>query len=247
MGSEYCVNDVSPIPISKKWIIVPAAGIGSRMGGEVAKQYLPIDHSTVLEHTLKNLLDVVGIEKIILALHPEDQLWSTFSLSAHTRIEAVVGGAERCHSVFNALLHLRGVAREDDWVLVHDAARPCITAQQVQTLIQQLESHPVGGILAVPVSDTLKAVTTDHAITHTVDRKSLWQAQTPQMFRYGLLLQALQSILDSDQAVTDEAAALEQLGYTAMVVKGSQTNIKITHPEDLTMAQLILRMRKSET
>lgn len=227
------------------WIVVPAAGVGSRMGEKVPKQYLSLRGLTVLEQTLKVLLQVSDIKKtvkkIIVALHPDDQHWPNLPLNKERCIETVVGGNARFHSVLNALEHIGNQAGLNDWVLVHDAARPCITVERVQYLIDQLVEHPVGGLLAVPVSDTLKAVTKENEIISTVDRQGLWQAQTPQMFRYGLLKEALQSALGSGQEVTDEASAIELCGHQVLVVQGKRNNIKVTHPEDLLMAELILQ------
>ena len=224
------------------WIIVPAAGIGSRMGASCPKQYLPLLRKTVIEHTLESLLGLPDIAGIYLALGSDDSYWNKLPLAQNSRINRVAGGAERCDSVLNALEQLSAHALPNDWVLVHDAARPCIFAQTILYLIDQVKDHPVGGILGVPASDTLKQVT-DSLIDATVDRRFLWQAQTPQMFRFGLLRDCLQRGLGEGKLITDESSALETYGYQPLMVQGRSDNIKITRPEDLTLAAMILQQQ----
>lgn len=230
----------------KFWMIVPAAGIGARMGANVPKQYLSLGDKTLLEQTLERLLQLPFIESLLLALHPEDSYWHALALSQDTRIQVVTGGNERSESVLNALNSLVPAAAENDWVLVHDAARPCISLSSIQNLCLQLHDHPVGGILGVPVSDTVKFVSSEETIQHTVDRSQLWQAQTPQMFRFGLLRSCLMRAVREDKALTDEASALEAYGYTPLMVHGRSDNIKITRPEDLLLAQWILQRQHEE-
>jgi len=152
---------------------------------------------------------------------------------------SVEGGRERCDSVLNGLQALSPWAQENDWVLVHDAARPCVTTEAIQTLITSVGGHEVGGILAVPVSDTLKRAD-GKVISATLDRRSLWQAHTPQMFRYSLLKESLERALANNFSVTDEASALEFSGYQTLLVEDRRDNIKVTRPEDLAMAEAIL-------
>lgn len=224
------------------WIVVPAAGIGARMAASCPKQYLPLAGKTVIEHTLERLLNLPAVAGIYLVLSAEDVYWNNLPLAKNNRIHRVVGGIERSDSVLNALEQLRTQASLDDWVLVHDAARPCIHAQSIMYLVNQLKDHPVGGILGVPVSDTLKYVV-DSVIDSTADRRFLWQAQTPQMFRFGLLRDCLQRGLVEGKLITDEASALEAYGYQPLMVHGRSDNIKITRPEDLAIAAMILQQQ----
>jgi 2-C-methyl-D-erythritol 4-phosphate cytidylyltransferase len=222
------------------WIVVPAAGVGARMGADCPKQYLPLVGKTVIEHTLERLLALPNVAGVYLVLGASDNYWDDLPLAKNNRIHRVAGGAERCDSVLNALLQLQYVASPSDWVLVHDAARPCIHVQSVLHLIEQVKNHPVGGILGVPVSDTLKQVN-DSIIDSTVDRRLLWQAQTPQMFRLGLLRDCLQRGLAEGKLITDESSALESYGYQPLMVQGRSDNIKITRPEDLAIAAMLLQ------
>ncbi len=224
------------------WIVVPAAGVGARMGAGCPKQYLPLVGKTVIEHTLERLLALPNIAGIYLVLGVDDNYWNDLSLAQNNRIQRVAGGAERCDSVLNALEQLFANASPNDWVLVHDAARPCVHVQSVLHLIDQVKNHPVGGILGVPVSDTLKQVN-NSIIDSTVDRRLLWQAQTPQMFRLGLLRDCLQRGLAEGKLITDESSALESYGYQPLMVQGRSDNIKITRPEDLAIAAMLLQQQ----
>ncbi|MDZ4263530.1 MAG: 2-C-methyl-D-erythritol 4-phosphate cytidylyltransferase [Pseudomonadota bacterium] len=224
------------------WIVVPAAGVGARMGADCPKQYLPLVGRTVIEHTLERLLALPNVSGILLVLGADDNYWNDLPLAQHNRIHRVEGGAERCDSVLNALEQLHEMASPDDWVLVHDAARPCVHVQNILELIEQVKTHPVGGILGVPVSDTLKHVN-NSIIDSTVDRRSLWQAQTPQMFRLGLLRDCLRRGLADGKLITDESSALESYGYQPLIVQGRSDNIKITRPEDLATAAMLLQLQ----
>lgn len=224
------------------WIVVPAAGVGARMGAICPKQYLLLAGKTVIETTLECLLALPDIAGIYLVLSEEDSYWKELPLAQDPRIRCVVGGAERCNSVLNALDVLQTQASPNDWVLVHDAARPCIHIKSIQHLIDAVKDHPVGGILGVPVSDTLKQVA-DSSINSTIDRRLLWQAQTPQIFRLGLLQECLQRALAEEKLITDESSAIEIYGYRPLMVQGRSDNIKITRPEDLAVAALILQQQ----
>ncbi len=224
------------------WVVVPAAGIGSRMGANCPKQYLPLLDKTVLEHTLERLLAISIIEKIHIALADDDNFWSQLSCAQHKNIVRVPGGCERADSVLNGLRALSTQAHDHDWVLVHDAARPCIRAQEIMKLITVVGDHPVGGILGVPVSDTLKQVS-NAVIDKTIDRGPLWQAQTPQLFRLGLLRDCLQRALDEGKIITDEASALEIYGYRPLMIQGRSDNIKITRQEDLAIAAMLMQQQ----
>lgn len=226
------------------WAVVPAAGFGQRMGSNVPKQYLPIGDKTVLEHTVLKLLSVETIEGVLVVLAPNDSRFATLSIAKHPKVSTIIGGAERSESVLAALNSLQKKIKLSDWVLVHDAARPCVTVNSINILIDTLKVHTVGGILGVPVSDTLKQVDNKHIIVATIDRQNLWQAQTPQMFRYGILRESLQLALSLGNEVTDEASALEMSNYQPMIVEGQRDNIKITHSEDLSLAKFILEKQK---
>jgi 2-C-methyl-D-erythritol 4-phosphate cytidylyltransferase len=221
--------------------VVPAAGTGRRFGAAIPKQYLPLHGATVLEHSLQLLLNIAQLDRIVVALHPEDERWRELPVFADPRIEVVAGGDERCHSVLSGLQQLERGGAVPEWVLVHDVARPCCPRADIERLLAQLAQHPVGGLLAVPASDTIKRVDGARQIVETVDRSWLWQAQTPQLFRYRLLLDALSHCLGLGMTVTDEAQAVEALGWEAQVVEGSKRNIKITRPEDLALAEFFLR------
>lgn len=225
------------------WIIVPAAGVGTRMGASIPKQYLTIGSKTILEYTLERLLQVPQLAGLYLALSLDDDYWRSLALAKHPLLKVIAGGNERSDSVLNALQSLQSEADNNDWVLVHDAARPCVMLESIMMLIEQLRDHSIGGILGVPVSDTLKHVDQSQTIQQTVDRSVLWQAQTPQMFRYGLLRDCLQQALAAGKTITDEASAIEACGYQPLMVQGRSDNIKITRPEDLAIAKLILQQQ----
>lgn len=223
------------------YIIVPAAGGGTRMQQDTPKQYLPLDGQCILERTLHTLLSVPDIHQVIVALAPHDAYFDTLAICQQPRLTRITGGASRAASVLQALNHLTATAHADDWVLVHDAARPLVRLSDIATLRATLHDHPIGGILATPVSDTLKQVDTSLNIHSTIDRSILWRALTPQMARYGLLKAALSACLTQGIKPTDEAQALEQAGFTPRIVEGCSDNIKITYPMDLLLAEQIVR------
>jgi 2-C-methyl-D-erythritol 4-phosphate cytidylyltransferase len=219
--------------------LVPAAGLGARVGADIPKQYLEIAARPVLWHALRPLCESVRIEQTWVVLSPADQWFDRVDFSAFKgRLEVLrCGGATRAESVLNGLRGMQGVAAED-WVLVHDAARPCLTHALIAHLVAQVGDDPVGGILAVPVADTLKRADERTRIAGTEPRTGLWGAQTPQMFRHGALTRALSCVaLDR---VTDEASAMEAGGAHPMLVPGSATNLKITYPQDLAIARLLI-------
>jgi 2-C-methyl-D-erythritol 4-phosphate cytidylyltransferase len=229
------------------WCVVPAAGRGSRMGLEFPKQYLKLRNKTILEYTLDRLLTIPHLQGIVLSLDPMDTYWSQLSLAGDERIHSVDGGSERCDSVMSALNYLTSIADDRDWVLVHDAARPCVTLSSILSLTDAVVGHPVGGILGIPVSDTLKSVTGEYCIQGSVDRRSLWQAQTPQMFRLGLLRASLQKAIGEQHVVTDEASAMEFCGYQPIMVQGRRDKIKKTRPDDLALVQIILYQQSASS
>lgn len=223
--------------IANLWALVPAAGAGRRMGAEIPKQYLPLAGKTVLEITLDKLQSIPGLQGIVVALAADDTHFP--SLSCSSAVTCVVGGAERADSVYQGLLWLAGQGRENDWVLVHDAARPCVRVANIRRLIDKVMAENCGGILAAPVADTLKKASGEN-IAHTVSREHLWAAHTPQMFKVGELLTALGAAVRASLPVTDEASAIERAGGRVLLVADSRDNIKITQPEDLGLAEQIL-------
>lgn len=221
--------------------IVPAAGSGSRFGAEKPKQYLSLQGRPLIFHTVAALCACPAIERVWVVLSPDDPYWRQYDWSdLGPKLETVrCGGASRAESVANGL-QAAVVAGDDDWILVHDAARPCLSAERLDALIATLADDPVGGILAVPVADTLKRADGDQRIAATLPREGLWQAQTPQMFRRAVLARALAAT----RAVTDEAGAVEALGLKPRLVAGDSTNLKVTFPADLGIAESILRGRR---
>jgi 2-C-methyl-D-erythritol 4-phosphate cytidylyltransferase len=214
------------------------------MGAAIPKQYLPLAGRCVIEHTLDTLFACSRLAGVVLAVSADDSRWTEIrSRYTDSRLQCVTGGAERGHSVLRALRHLAGHADPGDWVLVHDAARPCVRLADIETLIEALRDDADGGLLGVPVSDTMKRVDCNGRISATVDREALWHAQTPQMFRLGQLQAALAQALDEGATVTDEASAMERAGYRPRMVEGHADNIKITVPAHLALAEFYLQER----
>jgi len=210
------------------------------MGAAIPKQYLDLAGLPVLEHSLRLFLDHPQIRGLAVTLDPRDERWACLPSARHPAILRASGGAERCHSVLNGLEVLAERAGEQDWVLVHDAARPCLRREDLDLLIATLERHPVGGLLGVPVRDTMKAADARGEVIETVPRAGLWHAYTPQMFRLGPLRQALSRAMAAGQWVTDEASAMELTGLRPLLVEGHADNLKITRPEDLPLAWFYL-------
>jgi 2-C-methyl-D-erythritol 4-phosphate cytidylyltransferase len=226
---------------AKNYVLIPAAGSGSRMGAALPKQYLPLLGKPMIHHTLSVFRIHPEISRIFVVLSPDDSGWEQYDFSAlGDKVEVLrCGGATRAESVLNGLDAIEGRLQENDWVLVHDAARPCLTQEMLDRLLAELAEDPVGGLLAVPVADTLKREGEDGRVDHTEPRAGLWRAQTPQMFRYGLLRQALQA--SGTNTPTDEAQAVEFLGHAPRLVMGDGHNLKVTYPEDLVIAELLLK------
>ena len=217
-------------PLSRLYVVVPAAGTGQRMGSAVPKQYLELNSGqTVLGMTVSKLQSLRP-ERLVVALHAADTWFDDLHLSG---VDRVVGGENRAASVLSALTAID--ARDDDLILVHDAVRPCVRVADINRLIDLARNHAEGALLATPVIDTLKRVT-DEQVTATVDRSQLWQAQTPQIFRFELLKRALLAA----PAATDEASAVEALGILPRICRGRADNLKITTNEDLAMARFIV-------
>ena len=219
--------------------LVPAAGAGSRMQSDCPKQYLPLLGEPLIAHTLRALARETRIAQIVVVVSPDDAHWESYDWSEwQGRLRVLrCGGEVRAQSVLNSLQALSAEITEDTWVLVHDAARPCLTNDALARLISNVEDDEVGGLLAVPVADTLKRAGSDGRVAVTEPRAGLWQAQTPQMFRYGLLKRAL---LATGADITDDASAIEHLGLSPLLVEADSRNLKVTHPRDLQLASLIL-------
>ena len=227
------------------WAVIPAAGRGSRLGGKVPKQHLEIAGRTLLEHSLEAVLEHPEIRGAALALAPDDPHWSGLERLCGKVLITVEGGGERHESVLSGLRGLATWAATEDWVLVHDAARPCLHPTDLNRLIDALRHDQVGGILAAPARDTLKRA--EHGrIEATIARQFVWHAMTPQMFRYGLLLDCLQAACEDGATVTDEASAVERAGYRPRIVEGSWQNLKVTRVEDLRLAEFLLTERRKE-
>lgn len=224
------------------WALIPAAGVGSRMRADRPKQYLQLAGKTILEHTLGCFLEHPQLRGLVVCLAADDPYWPTLACARDPRIERAEGGRERADSVLGGLLCLGELgAQEQDWVLVHDAARPNLTRQDLDKLLAELAEDPVGGLLAVPARDTLKRAGADGRVRETIDRAQIWQAYTPQMFRLGLLQRALHAAGD---AVTDEASAIEFIGLQPRLVVGHADNLKLTWPDDFARAERIFAERQ---
>lgn len=223
--------------------VIPAAGVGKRMGADRPKQYLPLLDSTVLEQTLQCVDEMPFVSAIVISISDDDPYWASLNVSLSKPLIRVSGGAERVHSVANAVAHV--VEQEmGGWIMVHDAARPCVRLEDVEKLIRAVDHHECGGILGMPVRDTMKQVGHAGDISATVDRFGLWHAFTPQLFRASLLHEALQAGLANPEKITDEASAIEALGYRPLMVEGASDNLKITRPEDLALASFYLQQRR---
>ena len=221
------------------WAVIPAAGVGARMAADRPKQYLQLGGRTILEHSLGCFLDHPSLKGLVVSLAVDDPYWPSLACAGDPRIQRADGGSQRSGSVLNALLQLNALgASDDDWVLVHDAARPNLSREDLDTLLAELAHDPVGGLLAVPARDTLKRVDKHGRVVESIDRSLIWQAYTPQMFRLGALHRALADSLVADAVITDEASAMEWSGQAPRLVEGRADNIKVTRPEDLEWLRL---------
>ncbi len=236
------------------YLIIPAGGTGTRMHSnkdninrktKIAKQYLKLDNGlTILDQTLKILLSIDQIKGCIIALANKDYLFTKSIFNNHSKlITTVIGGKERMNSVFNGLKALTDFAKDDDWILVHDSVRPCVKTSEIINLMNQLEHNKIGGLLATKVIDTIKQAS-NNIVNTTIDRSNLWQAQTPQMYRFGVLLKALNTVINDGINITDEANAIEYLRLKSVLIKSSKSNIKITNLEDLKLANFYLTQYK---
>lgn len=220
-------------------IVIPAAGIGNRMETAIPKQYLPISGKPMISYSIQTFFASPRIASIHLALSPEDYFWRNLELAANSRLQLhYTGGETRAQTVLNTLYAMKSQVDVDDWILVHDAARPGLTLALLDTLLDSLENDAVGGLLALPQADTLKQSNADDRVKTTIPRDGLWQAQTPQMFRYRLLTNALENF---DGVPTDEAQAIEALGFEPKLVIGSLRNMKVTYPQDMALMELFIQ------
>lgn len=227
------------------WVVIPASGVGSRMKADRPKQYLSLLGKTVLEHTLDCFTQRDDVAGIVIGLSATDPYWPELALSLQSSVPIYYseGGKERCHTVLNALVSLREneQATDSDWVFVHDAARPCLSQQDIDTLLASQHNNPVGSLLAMPVRDTMKReMASSGVVSHTEDRTGMWHALTPQMFPLGRLYDALSKALAEEATITDEASALEYCGEQPRLIEGEASNIKITRPADMALAEFFL-------
>ncbi|TCH63076.1 2-C-methyl-D-erythritol 4-phosphate cytidylyltransferase [Acinetobacter sp. ANC 4862] len=235
--------EIYPQMHHKIWAVIPAAGSGSRFSKTELKQYQMIQGQTVLEHTISRLNDL-PLSGYVLAISEDDSVAKTLNFTQPDKAYFCVGGAERVNSVLNGLTYLSQIASPDDLVFVHDAARPCVTQDCLNRLVNTAIQENCSAILAIPVRDTLKLVEQANNINKTVSRDYLWQAQTPQISKLGILKHAIEKALQDGITITDEASALEYVGEIVKVVQGRSDNIKITYSDDLELAKLILTVQK---
>jgi len=232
------------------WAFIPAGGLGRRMNAPVPKQYLPLLGRPVILHTLERLVSSARVQGVMVGIASDDAHWP----KVHPELKSVPkflgtspGGETRAHTVLNGLKALASKANPDDWVLVHDAVRPCVRVADIDKLIQAVSSDEHGGLLAQPVSDTVKQVDQDKRVVATIQREGLWRAATPQMFRIRQLQQTLEQSMKTGAVITDEASAMEQAGFRPKVVACHPDNIKITLAEDFALAELFLKQQQGKS
>lgn len=229
--------------MTKFHVIIPAAGVGTRMENVLPKQYLTLAGKPIIAHIIHTFFTHPNIASIHLAFSPEDKFWNDLALNADSRVHIhYTGGESRSETVLNTLDTMQIDA--DEWVLVHDAARPGLTHEALNRLLATLAEDDVGGLLAMPVADTIKKSNEMNVVNETVSRQNLWQAQTPQMFRYEMLKQAL---IEYDGLPTDEAEAVEALGFSPKLVHGELRNLKVTYPADLALLEMIFEHTDKQT
>lgn len=228
-------------PSPRIWAVLPAAGVGRRMGAAIAKQYLTLLGKPILCRSLDALLAHPAVAGGVVALAPQDPHWDQLAYRHEKPLFRVPGGAERSDSVLSALEFLLGQGDGEDWVLVHDAVRPCVMADDIEQLVAAGTARPDGALLAVPVRDTLKRQAPGGRVRETASREGLWHALTPQLFPLRQLHQALRAAQERGTTVTDESQAMEMAGFQPLLVEGRATNLKITRSTDLALAEAILR------
>ena len=224
------------------FLIIPASGVGTRMGSSTPKQYLRLENGlTIIDQCLKTLLEIKLISGFVVALSSTDSFFQSSHFYNHSKILAIAeGGKERFNSVLSALNSLNKTAQPNDWVLVHDSVRPCIKKSDIEKLIREVSNDSIGGILATSAIDTVKEINASGSIK-TIDRKKLYMAQTPQMFRFGILKEAIESAIRMGGRINDESEAIEKLGHSVKIIGGSSSNIKITAKDDIDLANYFLK------
>jgi len=222
------------------WAVVPAAGQGRRVGSVVPKQYLEIAGAPVLAHSLNRLAEIQQIDAIFVGISKVDRYWEKLVLPQDMQVACYTGGQSRAETVWLGLETLKEYASAEDWVLVHDAARPCVEASQIEALISAVVPSFEGGLLAAPISDTVKIANQDLTTRQTMNRTMLWRAQTPQLFQFPVLSAALDAVADDFESISDEAVAVEKLGLNPLIVRSTERNLKITNKEDLELAEFLL-------
>ena len=239
---------MSSADLAKVWVVIPAAGVGKRMQTDTPKQYLQINHKTILEHTIDCFTSHSRVEGIVIALHTDDPYWKGLKIDVSPMpLYTVEGGAERSDSVLQALNYLEIVERlsDDSWVMVHDAARPMLCEEDIDKLLSIIDNdNAIGGILASPVRDTMKRSRStsmgQDTIIKTESRDNLWHALTPQLFKLGELSEAIKICYEKGIPITDESSAMEEMGVCPVLVEGSSNNIKITQPADFELVKLMM-------
>jgi 2-C-methyl-D-erythritol 4-phosphate cytidylyltransferase len=232
------------------WAVIPAAGIGKRMLSDIPKQYLDLAGRPVIEHTINRLLAVAQVRGVVVSLQPDDPYWQNIHIESDKPVYLAAGGVERCYSVINALDTLSALDEYNSavtWVLVHDAVRPCVSIDDICKLIDSASAAESGGLLAMPVRDTMKREDNDQCVGQTVDRTGLWHALTPQLFPCESLNMALKKAVSDGFMVTDESSAMEHAGFHPRLVEGREDNIKITRPADLRLAELYMKAMLPES
>lgn len=235
-----------PLNASSFTVVIPAAGVGKRMQANCPKQYLMINELTILEHTVLRLLNHPQIDHVVIVLGEKDEYFPTTSLYQHPKVETVIGGKERVDSV---LAGLKSIQNRQSWVLVHDAARPCVTLDDITQLIKTCINNNEGGLLASRVIDTMKkskVKASIQTVEKTIERSALWHAFTPQMYQTHQLIDAIESGLNNNLTITDESSAIEMSDLPSQLVEGRSDNIKITRKDDLAMAAFILQQQASD-
>lgn len=242
--------------LTSVWVVIPAAGIGQRMNSLLPKQYLKIQGKSLIEHTFDCFLEHKKVAGIVVALSVDDEHWQALDLASKSKpIYTVQGGSNRSDSVMQGLSYLNEELKlpEKTWVMVHDAARPCLTTIDIDSLLQIRNDDCVGGILASPVRDTMKRAVIENntqdeseVVSHTESRENLWHALTPQMFRMGDLIKALKHCHNQNVKITDECSAMEKMGLNPKLVEGSHNNIKVTYASDIEMASFLIRQKQRD-
>ncbi len=232
------VQSADSIPV---WAVIPATGIGNRMQADRPKQYLKLGEQTILQHTLDRLLSHPEIDGAVLVLHAQDQYWNELNYRSARPLLICTGGAQRHHSVFNGLRHLKQQSIGNPLVLIHDAVRPFVSHDDLSRLIELAVLQQDGALLAAAVTDTLKLADTKSTVIATQSRENLWRALTPQAFRLDTIQPVLQSAIEKNLPITDDASAMELSGFHPLLVSSASMNFKITTPDDLLLAQFIMQ------